>query len=195
MKIFKKLNNIWKYAKILLLADALILIAWAMLAPIYAIYVQKVWWDLMDASIASGLFALTAWVVTLFSGSYTDKIKNKSIVIIVWYILTWIAFLLYTVANSVVVLFMIQVLIWLWEAISSPAFNALYWNSLKEEYMWFWWWLREFSNQITVAIWAFIWGMLVSLLWFNIVFILMSMLSFSSAIFLFFVYNNENSNS
>ena len=35
MKIKNKLNEIWKYSKILLIADSIILIAWAMLSPIY----------------------------------------------------------------------------------------------------------------------------------------------------------------
>ena len=87
--------------KILLLTNSLVLIAAAMIAPIYAIYVKKIWWDLMDASVALWLFALAAWLVTLVSGNYVDKVKNKSLIIVLWYALIWIWFILYTIADNI----------------------------------------------------------------------------------------------
>jgi len=136
-KIFLiKIKNIWRVSKILLFADSAILISVAMLVPIYAIFVQKIWWSLLDASTASWIFAIVAWLVTLISWHYVDKINNKVMIIIFWYFLTFLWFILYIFCNSIEFLFLIQVLIWFWEAISSPAFNTLYWKTLKEEYVW-----------------------------------------------------------
>lgn len=79
----------------------MILISWAMLAPLYAIFVQKIWGSILDASIASWLFALTAWIITLFSWNYVDKIDNEYIIIMLWYLLTWTWFILYIFATNI----------------------------------------------------------------------------------------------
>ncbi len=181
------MKKLKKSSKILLLTNWLVLISAGMIAPIYAIYVEKIGWDLMDASIALGLFALTAWIITLFSWKITDKIKNKILVIIFWYILIWIGFFLYTLVDSITFLFAVQVLIWIWEAIYSPPFDALYWESLKKWERWFGWGVWEFINYFTIAIWAFTGWLMVTYLGFNSIFIMMWMLCFFSAGYLYFI--------
>ena len=183
----KKLKNLKKPTKILLLTNWLVLISAAMIAPIYAIYVEQIWGDLMDASIALGLFALTAWIFTLLSWNFTDKIKNKTLLIVLWYILIWIWFFLYTIVDSIMFLFAVQILIWIWEAIYSPPFDALYWESLKKNQRWFGWGVWEFTNYFTIAIWAFTWWLMVTYFWFNSIFISMWILCFVSALYLYLV--------
>ena len=53
----KKFN---RALRILLSTNGMILLAGAMLGPIYALFVDKIGGDLMDASIAGGIFALVA---------------------------------------------------------------------------------------------------------------------------------------
>ncbi len=181
MKWFKK------ETRLLLFTNSLVLVSAAMVAPIYALYVKEIWWNLMDASIALWLFALAAWIVTLLSWKYVDKAKNKTLIIVLWYSLIWIGFFLYTIVNSVIFLFLVQILIWIWEAIYSPAFDALYWDSLKKKYRWLWWGMWEFTNYVTIALWAFGWGLMVTYLWFNSIFISMWILCFFSAWYLYFI--------
>lgn len=45
-----------KQIKILLFTDGLVLVAAAMLAPIYAIFVEKIGGDLLDASLAGAIY-------------------------------------------------------------------------------------------------------------------------------------------
>ena len=66
-----------KALRILLSTNAMILMAGAMLGPIYAIFVEDVGGDLLDASLAGGIFALVAGITTLLSGKYSDKIRNS----------------------------------------------------------------------------------------------------------------------
>jgi len=54
-----------KALRILLVTNALILLAAAMLGPIYALFVKEIGGDLMDASIAGFIFAISAGLVTL----------------------------------------------------------------------------------------------------------------------------------
>jgi len=68
------------------------LIAAATLAPIYALYVEKIGGDLLDASIAAGIFALAAGITTLISGKYADHLRHSEEVIIVGYLLIGLGF-------------------------------------------------------------------------------------------------------
>ena len=112
--------------RILLSTNAFILLAAAMLGPIYAIYVEEIGGDLMDASLASGLFALTAGLTTFISGKYSDKIKENELIIILGYTIMGTGFFLYNLVDSIGFLFCVQILIGFGEAIYSPAFDAVY---------------------------------------------------------------------
>lgn len=179
----KKLRNA---TKILLATNALILVSWAMLWPIYALFVKNIWWDLMDASFAWWLFAFTAWITTLLSWKYADSLKNQSLVLFLGYIIIWLWFFLYLIVDSIMMLFFVQIIIWLWEAIYSPAFDSLYSKHLHKKQSWFEWWIWESMNYFTIAIWAFAWWIIVSNFGFSIIFIVMWTLSILSWIYVFF---------
>ena len=59
----------------------------------------------MDVSVALWLFALAAWLVTLVSWNYVDKVKNKFLIIVLGYLLIWIWFILYTIADNIYFLY------------------------------------------------------------------------------------------
>ena len=183
----KKVKKFKKATKILLFTNWLVLIAVAMIAPIYAIFVKDIWWDLMDASIAWWIFALSAWITSLISWKITDNLKIKTNVIVFWYIFMGIWFFLYTIVDSIMFLFLVQVLIWFWEAIYSPSFDALYWNNLNKKQRWLEWGAWESMNYFTIAIWAFMWGLMVTYIWFNSIFILMGILCMWSWLYLYII--------
>ncbi len=110
----------------MLSTNAMILMASAMLGPIYALFVERVGGDLMDASIAVGIFAFVAGLTTFVSGKYSDKIKENELIIVLGYIIMGTGFLLYFWVSSVVFLFIVQAIIGLGEAIYLPAFDAIY---------------------------------------------------------------------
>lgn len=112
--------------RILLSTNALILFAGVMLGPIYALFVEKIGGNLLDASLAGSLFALAAGITTFISGKYSDKIKENELIVVGGYLIMGIGFLLYIFINSVFQLLLVQVLIGFGEAIYSPAFDAVY---------------------------------------------------------------------
>ncbi len=63
--------------RILLITNGLTLLAGGMLGPIYALFVEKVGGDLLDASLTGGMFSLAASLTTLIMGKYTDKVKEE----------------------------------------------------------------------------------------------------------------------
>ncbi len=171
--------------KILLATNAMILTAGAMLGPIYALFVADVGGDLMDASIAGGIFAFVAGIVTLLSGKYSDSVKENELIMVLGYCVMGIGFLLYLWANSVIVLFIIQAIIGLGEAIYSPAFDAIYSNNIEKESSGSQWSLWEAMNYFVTAIGACIGGVVATYLGFNALFVIMSLLCFGSGIYIY----------
>jgi MFS family permease len=172
---------------ILLTTNGLILLAVAMLGPIYALFVQKVGGSLLDASLAGGVFALVAGLTSLLSGKYTDRLKNKKIVIVFGYFVMGISFVLYIWVNSVIMLFMVQALIGLAQAIYSPAFDALYSKYLDGNKAGLQWGAWESINFFTASGGAILGGILVTKFGFNTLFIVMALLCFSSGLYIHLV--------
>ncbi|MBU5688339.1 MAG: hypothetical protein KQA41_02115 [Candidatus Aenigmarchaeota archaeon] len=65
--------------KILLFTNSLVMIAGAMLGPIYALFVEDVGGNLLDASITNSIFFLAAGITSIFAGSIQTILKNPSL--------------------------------------------------------------------------------------------------------------------
>jgi len=162
----------------------------AMLGPIYALFVEKVGGDLMDASIAGGIFALIAGITTLVSGKYSDRIKQNELIVVLGYTIMGIGFLLYIWVDSIMFLFIVQAIAGLGEAIYSPAFDAVYSKHLDGHKSGTQWGAWESMNYFTAAVGAIIGGGLVTLFGFQILFIVMAMLCFGSAVYIYHLKRN-----
>jgi len=176
-----------KSLRILLATNVMILVAAAMLAPIYAIFVEEIGGDLLDASIAGSIFAFVAGFTSFLSGEYVDKLKEKRYLIVVGYLLMALGFFLYLFVHSVWMLFVVQVVIGLGEAIYSPAFDALYskhLDKLKEGLEWGAW---ESLNYFSLGVGALSGGFIVNFLGFQFLFIIMGVLCLSSALYILFL--------
>jgi tellurite resistance protein TehA-like permease len=86
-----------KALRLLLVTNGLILIAAATLGPIYALFVKELGGDLMDASLAATLFALSAGIVTLVSGKFSDDVRHSEWVMIFGYLMIAFGFIFYFV--------------------------------------------------------------------------------------------------
>jgi MFS family permease len=174
-----------KALRILLLTNGLILLAGAMLGPIYALFVKQIGGDLLDASFAGGLFALAAGVTTLIAGKYADKNKRNEHIVAFGYAMMGLGFLLYVFVNSIWFLFGVQIIIGFAEAFYSPAFDALYSKHITKKKAGREWGAWESMNYFSIAIGAGVGGLIVSNFGFNTIFIVMSSLCFISAIYIF----------
>ncbi|MBU0577305.1 MFS transporter [Patescibacteria group bacterium] len=179
-------NQIFNKAlRVLLATNALILIAGAMLGPIYALFVEEIGGSLLDASIAGALFALTAGIVTLVSGKLSDRVRHSELVMILGYVLMGSGFFLYQFVDSVMFLFAVQVLIGFGEAVYSPAFDKLYSVHLDKGKSGTEWGAWEGMNYFTTAFGALVGGLIVTRYGFNAIFIMMAALSYISASYLY----------
>lgn len=173
--------------KILLVTNSFILLAGAMLGPIQAIFVGMVGGDLMEAGFASGIFSLVAGVTVLLSGRFTDKLKEPELVVVVGYIIMAAGFLSYLFVNSIVLLFLAQIVIGFGDAIYNPAFDALYSKHLDSEKAGSQWGVWEATNYFTAAIGAVLGGIIAKNFGFTPVFIIMATLCIISAIYIYFL--------
>ncbi|MDO8570335.1 MAG: MFS transporter [Candidatus Daviesbacteria bacterium] len=171
--------------RILLISNAMVLIAGAMLGPIYALFVEQTGGDLLDASLAGSVFAFAAGITVLLSGKYADKIKQKNIIVIIGYIIMGIGFLLYTMVNSMQTLLLVQIVIGFGGAIYNPSFDALYSESLDQGKNATEWGAWEAINYFSIAVGAIIGGFIVTNFGFTPLFVVMSLLCFLSALYLY----------
>lgn len=173
--------------RILLITNGLILLASAMLGPIYALYVQKVGGDLLDASLAGSVFAFIAGLTVLLSGKYSDKLPQKKLIVVMGYVIIGLGFLLYTKVSSIKFLLLVQVIIGFGDAIYSAPFNTLYSEHLDEGKDGAEWGTWEALNYFSTATGALIGGLLVTNFGFAPLFIVMAAMCFSSAFYVYFL--------
>ncbi|KPJ85119.1 hypothetical protein AMJ57_04310 [Parcubacteria bacterium SG8_24] len=171
--------------RVLLATNSLILLSGAMLGPIYALFVERVGGDLLDASFAGGVFALAAGLTTLVAGRYADRVRENELIIVFGYVLIGLGFFLYTAVQTVWHLLLVQALIGFAEAVYSPAFDAVYSKHLDRHKAGREWGAWESINYFSTAVGAVIGGFIVVTLGFNSLFLVMGTLSLFSA---FYVY-------
>ena len=170
--------------RILIITNGFILIARAMLGPIYALFVEEVGGDLLNAAFAFAIYAIVAGIVTLISGKYTDKLKENELIIVFGYGIIGLSFFGYIFVNSIWSLFLIQFILGIGEAIYAPAFDAIYSKYLGKGKSGRDWSIWESVNYFTIAIGAISGGLLVVFFGFNMMFIIMGLLSLSSALYI-----------
>lgn len=182
---FGKRQKSSKALRILLATNAFILLAGAMLGPIYALFVDEIGGDILDAGMAGGIFAFAAGVTTIIAGKYADRIKETELLVVVGYALIGTGFLLYTQVHSVTTLLMVQVLIGIAEALYSPAFDVLYSNHMNTHKAGTEWGTWEAMNYFMTAVGAAIGGLIAGVFGFDILFVLMAALAFGSAVYIY----------
>ncbi|MCC6711351.1 MAG: MFS transporter [Candidatus Pacebacteria bacterium] len=171
--------------RILLVTNALILVSGAMLGPIYALFVERIGGDLLDASFAFATFSLSAGLTAVLSGKFTDKVKEKELIIIFGYVLMALGFFSYIFVQNTWQLLLVQVVIGLGEAIYSPAFDAVYSQHINESKFGLQWSFWEAMNYFVMAVGALVGGYLTNFFGFNLMFFLMSVLCLMSAVYLY----------
>lgn len=176
-----------KALRILLATNSLILIAVAMLGPIYALFVETIGGDLLDASFAGATFALAAGLTTLVSGKLSDKVKENKIIVVIGYLLMSLGFFLYTQVETMCFLLVVQIILGLGEAIYSPAFDDEFSRHLDKGKAASEWGLWESMNYFAIAVGAIIGGYIVNKFGFSTMFIVMGSLCFISATYIFFL--------
>lgn len=163
-----------------MLSDAFYILAGALLGPIYALYVQKIGGDLLDASSSFAFFMLTAGVVVYLLSLWEDKFKHRKKFVIAGYGIGVIGYLGYLFVNSPTALFIVQIILGFSAALKDPAYDALFSDSGKKHLILAWgeW---EAMDYIVWGVGALMGGFIAKYFGFQIllyIMFLMSILSF-----------------
>lgn len=170
--------------RIILGTNVLALIAPAMLAPFYAVYVRKIGGDILDAGLASSLFALVAGITVIVAGKFSDKLDRR-LVVSIGYLVTGLGFIGYIFVNSIAALMFVQVVIGLAQASTLPAFDAIYSNHIGDSrHVSSRWGMWEASNYFSIAVGAALGGFIVEFFGFNLLFLMMAAFSIFAGFYL-----------
>lgn len=176
--------------RILLITNSLILVAGAMLGPIVALFVEQIGGDILDAGYAGAAFALAAGITVVISGKYSDRVKHTEHIVVIGYLLVAIGYTLYVFVNSIWLLLLVQLIIGFGEAIYAPAFDSLYSKHLTSHKEGTQWGIWESMNYFSIAGGALIGGIIAHYLGFNVLFLVMAVLSLLSALYIYFLPKN-----
>ncbi len=173
--------------RILITVDSFVLLAEAMLGPIYALYVKTIGGDLLAASATFATFSIVAGISIFFVSKYVDRIKEKELVVASGYVMTGIVFLGYIFIQSAFQLFFLQIFLGIGVALLRPTFDALltkYVNKSRAVSQWGVW---EGMNTMMLGVGALVGGIIAANYGFIPLFVAMATLCFASASFIFFL--------
>jgi len=162
-----------KWLKILLAADFFLILGFGMITPIYAIFVEQIGGNILDASGAWAIFSFTSGILMYLIGKWEDKDKHYAKMLFIGYILRGVAFLGYFFVQNTYHLFGVQLILGLAGAVAIPSYDALYSKFLEKGKFAEEWSLWEGMNMIVGAVAALIGGAIASFFGFKILFLLM----------------------
>ena len=121
-----------KQLKFFLVMNSFFVFSFGMFGPIYAIFVQRIGGDILDAGTAWAIFMIISGTGILAMGKIQDKIKNDKPAIMIGYSLEALGFLGYFFVSNVVQLFLVQVLLGIGIVVKTPAYDSFYTKYLEK---------------------------------------------------------------
>lgn len=162
-----------RWLKVLLFGDSFFMLSMGMITPIYAIFVERIGGDILDASGAWAAFALSSGVLMYILGRWEDRHKHFASLACLGYLLRSLAFLGYFFVENTLGLFIVQIVLGVSGAINTPAIDTLYTRYLdgkKQASEWAAW---EGLDLVISAFAAIIGGTIATYLGFRVLFLAM----------------------
>lgn len=163
--------------KILLFADSFVILAAAFFGPIYAIFVQEIGGDILDASGAWAAFMLATGILIFFISRWEDHVKHQEKLLVFSYGLMCVGFIGYLLVQSPWHLFVVQIVLGIAEAFNTPVYDGLYSKFLDRGKYASEWGLWDSMSAILAGIGAIIGGFIAAYFGFRILFVAMFVFS------------------
>lgn len=138
--------------RILLIAESFFILSVGLLLPIYAIFVQKIGGDILEASGSFALFSFSMGVVLFFISRWEDHVKHIEKMIILGYLIEFIGITGYLFVSKPSHLFLVQIVLGIGVAIENPAWDALYSRFLDKKRTASGWGLYETSDYVLTGV-------------------------------------------
>ena len=122
--MFKKLQAKSSAAyRLLVSAYAVSTFSEGIIVPIYAILVQKIGGDILDAGLAMGIFLITQGLFTIIFHKLNWKPRSRNLIMISGWIVWLLGISFYLIIHNIWMLFLTQVLTALGNAMADPVFD------------------------------------------------------------------------
>jgi predicted MFS family arabinose efflux permease len=171
------MNRVLKY---LLVAEGFWMLAAGLFGPIYAIFVTKVGGDVLEAGGAYAAFSLSAGIMVFIISRWEDHVRHKEKLIVIGHVVGAVSILGYLFVSSPIHLFIVQMMLGVAEAISSPAFDGIYSRNLDRGRFASEWGLYDSMDYLVAGVSAGVGGLIASVFGFQTLFLIMFLLSLVS---------------
>ena len=181
-----------KVLKSLLFLDGIFILAAGMLGPIYAIFVERIGGDILDASGAMAGFSLSFALIVFLVSRWEDHVKFKKRLIFTGYTLSAFAFLAYYFVGNPFELLLVQILLGVSGAIVTPAYDAAYSLFLDKGKFASEWGAWETVNRAVTGVAAIIGGLIAFEFGFKILFLVMFAISLPGMLIAYSLLKKSN---
>ena len=164
--------------KILLAADGFVLFAFGLIAPIYAIFVEEVGGDILDAAIAYSIYLFVLGIFIYFISKWENHQKHKEKLLAFSYFLFCVGAIGYLLVSNKIHLFIVQAVIGIAEAFNSPVYDGLYSKFLDKGKFVSEWGMYATIRSFVTAIASLAGGAIALLFGFKTLFVIMFIFSF-----------------
>ncbi len=174
-----------KGLKVLLITDSFVTLAFGLLGPIYAIFVENIGGDILDASGAWAAFLFATGIMTFFISRWEDHVKHQEKIMALSYLILAIGVLGYLFVETSIHLFIVQIVLGVGQAFNNPTYNGLYSRLLDKGRYVSEWGLWDSMSCIVTSIAALIGGAVATFYGFKALFLIMfvfSIISFLASI-------------
>jgi MFS family permease len=174
--------HVRKDSKILLISSFFGHFALGLLGPIYAIFVQGIGGDLLDVGIAYALFSIFTGIFVVLFG--TSKFFEKHIrhMVVIGYALLSLSCLGYVFVYNSMQLFVVQIIMGIASGILEPSWDSLFAQKMPVKQASRNWALWSGGASLMIGISAIIGSLIASKLSFQVMFILMFLVSLGAMI-------------
>lgn len=170
IKILLYGGNIWYFGE-------------GMLAPIFALFAERVGGDILDISWAWATYLILAGFLYIVIGKATDIYGNKEKTMVVGYALNALFTFGYLLVSAPWHLFVIQAGLGVAAAMASPTWDALYARHEEEKHSGFKWGLAGGTAQIITGIAIVIGGYIVNYWSFTTLFVIIGVIQIIATVY------------
>lgn len=181
--IFKK-ETFNTALKILILISGFFMFAYAMLTPLYAIFVEKIGGGISTAANSYALFWAVAGIMTFVIGKIESKIEETELAIAYSQFIVGLAYVLLYFTWSPTLLYISMIILGIGNAMYWPAFHAVYSRHTNKANATEQWSIYDGMAYLIPAFGAAIGGVIVNNFGFGSLFIIMSIICFFCGIFI-----------
>lgn len=180
--------------KILITSYSFSIFSEAVILPIYAVFVQGIGGDILDASGAMAVFLISQGLFTIIAHRISWIHRHRIPVMICGWVVWVFGIAMYLVVSNVMTLFLTQIFIAMGNAIADPIFDEELANHTDQKNQEFEWGFFEGSQSIIQGVAALVGGLIVSFFSFRVLIFVMVVTATISLMLIILYYSKIRKN-